>query len=124
MIEQSQADEPGDDPWRNEMKDLITEGDPMSRYRRVNRWLICTLMLLAFAGGYLSAVYQQPAVAFVGPAGPSVGPRWQYMSDGTNHIMRIDLSVADPIPERFTYCTPNSTDIDVCWQESSVYNKK
>jgi len=46
------------------------------------------------------------------------------MSDGTHHIMRIDLSVADPIPERVTYCTPNSTDIDVCWQESSVYNKK
>ena len=74
MIEQSQADEPGDDPWRNEMKDFITEGDPMSPDRRVNRWLICTLMLLAFAGGYVSAVSHQRAVALEGPSGPSDGP--------------------------------------------------
>jgi len=89
--------------------------------RRVNPWLICSLVLLAYAAGYISSAYQQPAVALEGPL---VGPQWQYMSDGTNHILRIDLSVADPIPERFTYCPQGSTDIYACWQESTVYNKK
>jgi len=121
MIQQSKADELGDDPWRNEMKDLIVEGGPMGNYRRVNPWLICSLVLLAYAAGYISSAYQQPAVALEGPL---VGPQWQYMSDGTNHILRIDLSVADPIPERFTYCPQGSTDIYACWQESTVYNKK
>lgn len=67
MIQQSKTAERGDDPWRNEMKDTFQEGDTVHRHRRVYPWLLCSVVLLAFAVGYISAASQQPAVALAGP---------------------------------------------------------
>ncbi len=88
----------------------------MNKKQRTSRWLISTLLLLAFTAGYLSA--SLPATADA-----TAGHGWSYFSDGNNHIIRIDTSQANPVPERFTYSPPGYIEREACWQRSTLFEK-
>ncbi len=89
----------------------------MNQKQTSSRWMISTLLLLAFTAGYLCA--SLPATADA-----TAGPGWSYFSDGNNHIMRIDTSQANPVPERFTYSQPGFIESEACWQRSSLFEKE
>ncbi|RTZ92696.1 MAG: hypothetical protein DSY92_02100 [Planctomycetota bacterium] len=89
----------------------------MNQKQKSSRWLISTLLLLAFGCGYFCAVLPADAQA-------TAERNWSYFSDGNNNIMRIDTSEADPVPERFTYSPPGFVESDACWKRSALFTEE
>jgi hypothetical protein len=89
----------------------------MNQKQKSSRWLISTLLLLAFGCGYLCAVLPADAQA-------TAGRNWSYFSDGNNNVMRIDTSEADPVPERFTYSPPGFVESYACWKRSALFTEE